>query len=243
MHRRHSSSDSFTSSSVPSRTSRHRTTDNVHRTRQLSTPNHDALVPGPSPSSLDRRGSASSSLGFIQSRPNMISSSPLASPTRPVAPSSSGSHRGVPNPLTSVTASGVSQIHRKKPVGYVSPVDDDLYDPYEAHPAAPVAERSDRQSLPPSQASASLEVGGQSSIVKQYVPPGFAEPTREVPWNREGPAMKTHGIAWLREGDPQELPTAPKGPRWEVARPPRPENVQGGSTWWESGSGGASYNV
>lgn len=60
------------------------------------------------------------------------------------------------------------------------------------------------------------------AVRKQYVPPGFPKPTREVPWNREGPAMRTHGVAWLRESEIGEagLPATPKGARWDVARPP-----------------------
>ncbi|WWC64722.1 uncharacterized protein I303_107333 [Kwoniella dejecticola CBS 10117] len=245
MHRRHSSVESISSSNKHSArhshtTAKQRTTaDHIHRPRHLSTPSHThtAQVPGPSPSSLDRRPSAASAIGLASSRPRLLSSSPLTSPrdvTQRSAPSSPIST--APSRRTSVT-----DIIDKKPTGYVSPMDDDLYDPYEAHPAAPASQHSARQSIP-SRNSASLDFAQKPPVTKQYIPPGFAKPTRSVPWNREGPAMKTHGIAWMREGDPQELPTAPKGPRWDVARPPRAENMKGG-TWWESGSGGVSYNI
>lgn len=46
--------------------------------------------------------------------------------------------------------------------------------------------------------------------------------------------MRTYGIAWKREGDPEKLPEGPEGPRWVQARPPRVDHVLGGS-WWESG--------
>ncbi|RXK37925.1 hypothetical protein M231_04814 [Tremella mesenterica] len=68
-----------------------------------------------------------------------------------------------------------------------------------------------------------------------YLPMGYPDPTRELAWNREGPPMKRHGVAWLRPDVP--LPDSPSGPRWTQARPPRVDVVMGGG-WWESGGEG-----
>ena len=118
------------------------------------------------------------------------------------------------------------------PPGYVSPTSHDTYDRYAAHPAAPPPDRVDRYLNNPT--SLTQETGIQPS---QYVPIGYATPTREIGWNRDGPAMKTHGVAWNRHTAGMVLPEIPEGPRWIQARPPRDDMVSGGA-WWESGGQG-----
>lgn len=157
--------------------------------------------------------------------------------------------------------------------GYISPLDDDPYDRYTAHPAAPTPPRADqhvntlprspgshqvsptvsllRVPTPPSGGAASVasetrslargavisETARSMGAPKVYTPLGHPLPKRHLPWNREGPAMRTHGVAWVRQDQVGEngLSVAPAGPRWDVARPPRGEMVTGGTGWWESG--------
>ncbi|OCF32399.1 hypothetical protein I316_05824 [Kwoniella heveanensis BCC8398] len=137
--------------------------------------------------------------------------------------------------------------------GYIPPLSDDEYDRYQAHPAPPPGPGSgtfESRSSPHSPTTSSLapSTGPDHNTPplgadvmpappKEYIPPAFPKPTRDVAWNRTGPAMKTHGIAWLREGEVGELPQAPKGPRYIVARPPRAETISGGN-WWSSGGEG-----
>ncbi|WWD03779.1 hypothetical protein V865_001835 [Kwoniella europaea PYCC6329] len=242
--RRHSSSDTSSSSSLPNESAHHKSHKHAERTRHLSTPHGGIpLVPSPSSASPDPGPSAGSALEFTSNISRHIPSSPQLFPQ--AASNLGGSYKSSPNSSRSRTSS-VTGLSAKKPVGYISPMDNEEYDPYEAHPAAPVPDRTDRHvnsaGLNVSETSPSPQTP-LSPAKKEYVPPGFAKPTREVPWNREGPAMKTHGIAWLREGDPHALPTAPKGPRWDVARPPRIDQTRNGS-WWESSGGRVnSYNV
>jgi hypothetical protein len=103
------------------------------------------------------------------------------------------------------------------------------YDRYMAHPAVPTPSRKE-VTAPPMR----MDV----KIVKpeDYRPPAFPAPTKPRPWNRDGPAMKTHGVAWGREAPEGQLPTGPAGPRWAQARPPRLDIQQTGN-WWESGVG------
>lgn len=109
----------------------------------------------------------------------------------------------------------------RRPQQYMSPSADEGYDRYVAHPAvtSPTTTTSSIMKNRP-------EIGARSvsaNVIpasKEYIPLGFARPTRDVAWNRDGPAMKTHGVAWHREAD--ILPLAPEGPRWTQARPPRP---------------------
>ncbi|WVQ93040.1 hypothetical protein IAU59_000104 [Kwoniella sp. CBS 9459] len=149
--------------------------------------------------------------------------------------SRSGSFSHSPSPR-------VSQEYSASSHGYVPPLSHIEYDRYEAHPAPPPGPDSNTfyaHSTPHSHtgsASGSTSPTGHTPPPpKEYIPPAFPKPTRDVKWNRTGPAMKTHGIAWLREGEVGELPHAPKGPRYIVARPPRAERISGGN-WWSSGS-------
>ncbi|ORX37404.1 hypothetical protein BD324DRAFT_448018 [Kockovaella imperatae] len=115
------------------------------------------------------------------------------------------------------------------------------YDPYSMHPAAPAPPRADRDILstsitqnidPPLSASTSSTAERSGT----YTPIGYAGPTRPVAWNRDGPAMKTYGVAWKKHVDGLVLPNEPQGPRWIQARPPRSGVVIGGE-WGQSGGG------
>ena len=105
------------------------------------------------------------------------------------------------------------------------------YDRYMAHPAAP-------SPLPGTARKTAPPLRMDLKIVKpeDYRPPAFPAPTKPLAWNRDGPAMKTHGVAWAREAPEGQLPTGPAGPRWAQARPPRLDFQQTGN-WWESGVG------
>jgi len=132
----------------------------------------------------------------------------------------------------SLHASQAKQYNARKS-GYIPPLSDEGYDRYSAHPAE--AEDPPRPPRPsPSHAQPPLSSVQTSSHSAQYIPVGFASPTKELAWNRDGPAMKTHGVAWNRNIDDLVLPARPQGPRLIQARPPREEMVTGGG-WWESG--------
>ena len=104
------------------------------------------------------------------------------------------------------------------------------YDRYMAHPAAPTISRQEVSAPPPMR----MDV----KVVKpeEYRPPSFPAPTKALAWNRDGPAMKTHGVAWKRDAPEGQIPTGPAGPRWAQARPPNLV-VQDRGNWWESGVG------
>ena len=127
----------------------------------------------------------------------------------------------------------LSQSDSRRPEKYLSPSAAEGYDRYVAHPAIPsptTIDRSAQQQQLQREAFGSQPVSGTQNA--EYIPLGYARPTRELEWNRDGPAMKTHGVAWKR--DAAVLASAPEGPRWVQARPPREMAVQGGG-WWESG--------
>lgn len=119
-------------------------------------------------------------------------------------------------------------------VGGYAPTEEeeDDYDRYMARPAAPTPLRN--EAVPKTAPPLRMDL----KIVKpeDYRPPAFPAPTKPRPWNRDGPAMKTHGVAWGREAPEGQLPTGPAGPRWAQARPPRLDLQQTGN-WWESGVG------
>lgn len=120
--------------------------------------------------------------------------------------------------------------------GYIPPDSEHGYDPYEAHPApAPAPTTSTpTASLDKSKAPTKPPGAGLKHVTPDsYRPPGFPKPVKELAWNREGPAMKTHGVAWLREAEPDALPCGPAGPRYIQARPPAVA-VQNGGSWWDS---------
>lgn len=122
--------------------------------------------------------------------------------------------------------------------GYIPPSTDDGdgYDRYTAHPAAPTPRRAEPSSRPTG-ADPPRGAGLNHVTADTYRPPGLPKPNKEIPWNRDGPAMRTYGIAWLREGDVEALPGGPAGPRWIQARPPASAAVaQSGDSWWESGA-------
>lgn len=121
--------------------------------------------------------------------------------------------------------------------GYIAPNTDDGYDRYTAHPAAPVPPRIDTATASSGPATPPRGAGLKHVTADTYRPPGLPKPLKEIGWNRDGPAMRTYGIAWLREGDADALPGAPAGPRWIQARPPASAaTAQGGASWWESGA-------
>ncbi|KAK1927367.1 hypothetical protein DB88DRAFT_477765 [Papiliotrema laurentii] len=167
---------------------------------------------------------------------------PLASPSLP------SSHRPPPRSVMepespaqptpsiyqpSTPPSGTIRTKRDAPPGYISPISDDMYDRYSTHPAAPQPDRSDRHGSQRMNHSSS----GSTGDGFHYLPPGYARPTKDLEWNRDGPAMKTYGIAWKRHRDDIVLPHGPAGPRWVQAKPPRAAVVMGGG-WWESGGAG-----
>jgi hypothetical protein len=120
------------------------------------------------------------------------------------------------------------------PAGH-TPSEDEDYDRYTAHPAVP-SERADHEPQAKSRRPA-LGMDLKNIPAAEYRPPCFPPvPSKKLKWNREGPAMKTHGVAWLRDTPDGPLPTGPQGPRWAQARPPNLDLPQDGN-WWESGVG------
>lgn len=118
--------------------------------------------------------------------------------------------------------------------GYVGPTSDEGYDRYTAHPAAPVPPRVDVSAEKLAEAAKPPTGAGLKHVTRDtYRPPGLPKPLKEIGWNRDGPAMRTHGIAWLREGTAEALPGRPAGPRWIQARPPA-SALSSGVSWWES---------
>lgn len=76
-----------------------------------------------------------------------------------------------------------------------------------------------------------------------YLTPGFPKPTRAIAWNRDGPTMKSLGIAWHRDvALDAPMSRAPSGPSWQQAAPPKygpilPDRASShGSGWWEAAS-------
>jgi hypothetical protein len=67
--------------------------------------------------------------------------------------------------------------------------EEDDYDRYMAHPAAP-------SPLPGAAPKTAPPLRMDLKIVKpeDYRPPAFPAPTKPLAWNRDGPAMKTHGV-------------------------------------------------
>ncbi|GFZ48819.1 hypothetical protein JCM24511_06568 [Saitozyma sp. JCM 24511] len=143
--------------------------------------------------------------------------------------------------LPSESAGGRTKFD--KPVGYVSALSHEGYDRYAAHPAAPAVQSAGNRTMPNGLATQTSAGGLDDGQVETdeyrdggYLPLGYARPTREIGWNRDGPAMKTYGVAWGRKAGPA-LPDGPRGPSWVQARPPRAELVLGGE-WLASGGTG-----
>jgi hypothetical protein len=117
------------------------------------------------------------------------------------------------------------------------------YDRYAAHPAAPAVLSAGNRTISIGIVTQTSPSGPDDRQVEseEYrdggcLPLGYSRPTREIGWNRDGPAMKTYGVAWGRKAGPV-LPDGPRGPSWVQARPPRAELVLGGE-WWASGGTG-----
>ncbi|WWC85807.1 uncharacterized protein L201_000674 [Kwoniella dendrophila CBS 6074] len=270
-HRRHSTAGISESGSNDTASSHTPNEPHRHRARHLSSPHGEIpLVPLPSSASLPRRSSTTINKVPTRPKPKQASSSPLISSSQPrpfPSPSTNGSiasqsdlSRLHPDREIDTARSRISSMSKdldRKPAGYISPLEEHFYDDDEAHPA--FASRPYTPKTPESQYLSRSDSGSQvnrdgnsdneqvqfPTPKKNYMPPGFAKPTREVKWNREGPAMRTHGIAWLREGDPNNLPTSPKGPRYIIARPPNIDhNSTNADKWWSTGVGGdISYNT
>ena len=124
-------------------------------------------------------------------------------------------------------------------LGHRTKVDEAGYDPYSMHPAAATPPRADRDTVGDTMVPAPVTGLAPPAPAGKYpngvyYPPGYAKPTRQVEWNRDGPAMKTHGVAWKKGADDLVLPDRPMGPRWLQARPPRTNVVVGGG-WGQSG--------
>lgn len=130
-----------------------------------------------------------------------------------------------PSPITATPGAYTST-----PGGYApTEEEEDEYDRYAAHPAAPTPSRKEITAPP-------LRMDLKVVKPEDYRPPSFPAATKALAWNRDGPAMKTHGIAWARKAPEGPLPTGPAGPRWAQARPPNLV-VQDRGNWWESGVG------
>ncbi|KAK8853308.1 hypothetical protein IAR55_004012 [Kwoniella newhampshirensis] len=259
MSRRHTSSESTTASSLltlPVQPIHHRVVDQLRRTRYVSTPHRMSRSDsGYFSTDPHRPGLQCLDTSRYLEHKDDHRNSPAISPLN-LEKSSLSSERAPPSraasPRSRTNSSAVYDVqgHRERPripPGYISPLADDGYDRHSPHPAAPVPERAERQlrtTRSHQSSSQPSEAGRQTSQSvstkpENYIPIGYARPVNEIPWNRTGPAMKTHGIAWLREGNPEALPDGPEGPRWEIARPPRAGQVLGGG-WWQSGGDGTS---
>lgn len=104
------------------------------------------------------------------------------------------------------------------------------------------------QAMMPSASMSTMTVSPQTPADKplmtsDYLTPGFPKPTRPIAWNRDGPTMKSPGIAWHRDVAPDApLSPAPSGPSWQQAAPPNygpilPDRASShGSGWWEAAS-------
>jgi len=140
------------------------------------------------------------------------------------------------NPLPEQPQEALTHLNSGKrsrsETSYVSPLSRDGYDRYAAHPNVPTDE-TDRYTTHASSPTITQE-GNAAAMKPEYVPVGSAAPTKELAWNRDGPAMKTHGVAWKRHSENLVLPKGPQGPRLIQAKPPRVDIVTGGG-WWESG--------
>lgn len=127
------------------------------------------------------------------------------------------------------------------PLGYISPTTiHEAYDRYSTHPAAPAPDRMDRMERHLQSSATSSSPNSPTDMILMgdaYLPVGYARPTKELEWNRDGPAMKTYGVAWKRHSDDLVLPKGPEGPRWVQARPPRVDVLSGGG-WSQSGGRG-----
>lgn len=135
---------------------------------------------------------------------------------------------GLPRSADFASSTLNSTIHTGTTDGYIPPLSQIPYDRYAPHPASPTTNISSQTPIP-----FQTQAQSQQRIHQEYLPPGYADPTREIEWNRDGPAMKTYGVAWKRDvpGGPG-LALGPSGPRWVQARPP-PERLGGG--WGFSG--------
>ena len=212
------------------------TSSNTHhprRRRHVSTPHRKR---NPEPSDTFGFTSSSSGSSTIDLSPLdealPATQAPLAVSTRP--------------PPSSRTLASI-RTKSDAPPGYISPLEDEPYDRYSTHPAAPAPDRVDRavgqavDTIPAVMSVSPVHPRTDTQFVENsgaqsYLPVGYARPTKDFPWNRDGPAMKTYGVAWQRDAG-GALPDAPEGPRWVQARPPRAQVVQGGG-WWESGGQG-----
>jgi hypothetical protein len=122
------------------------------------------------------------------------------------------------------------------PNGYgTARTEEEDFDRYTAHPAVSVPPRMDI-TAGSSPATSPRRMDVKDVKPADYRPPAFPAPTKALAWNRDGPAMKTYGVAWKREAPDGQLPSGPAGPRWAQARPPRLDLQQTGN-WWESGAG------
>ncbi|OWZ33453.1 sulfite reductase (NADPH) hemoprotein beta-component [Cryptococcus neoformans AD2-60a] len=239
--RRHTAShvteSTHTPSSLPISPPIHKTLHQLKRTRHNSSPH----APTSESSSYNEQAASGFTVDFTTSPPTPPRSRTDSNPSTPV--SKQFPHPNTDSPHKTALNSSVAPSERNGPAGYVSSLFDDPYDRYATHPNAPTPDGIEKLlslssspspsiSKPPSTPLRPLQPKAPKD--GDYIPPGFAKPTKNLSWNRDGPAMRTYGIAWKREGDPEKLPEGPEGPRWVQARPPRVDHVLGGS-WWESG--------
>ena len=136
-----------------------------------------------------------------------------------------------------VRRSNSGPIHESKSdsldYGYSCEEEDEEDGSYMMHPAAPTSLRPDTNRKEPATPAAPRSPPPK----KEYIPLGYADPTRQdIEVNRDGPAMKTYGVAWKRHYDGIVLPPRPSGPSFVQARPPRPDLIEGGE-WNQSGGG------
>lgn len=242
MERRHTAShipeSTHASSSLPISPPIHKTLHQLKRTRH----NSSSRALSFESSSYDEQATSGSTIDFTMSSPMSSRSSAGSNQSTPVNKQFPHLKADSPRKIA-LNFPVVHSEERNSSAEYVSPLFDDPYDRYATHPNAPTPDRIEKLlSLSPYPSPSTAKPSStplrppQPKAPKDghYTPPGFAKPTKNLSWNRDGPAMRTYGIAWKREGDPEKLPEGPEGPRLVQARPPRVDHVLGGS-WWESG--------
>ena len=201
----------------------------------------------PTPGRIDRPRMTLEALNTPRVRSESAQEEGKATRSRPNRPVSMSQPRHAPGPRSPTSPLAASPFgndyfalppaeqrgrsHRNRAASHPAISD---HSGYSATESALSARPPKPRTLP--QASQQSSSTGTSPLPAQrqttYLPVGYPDPTRDLKWNREGPAMRTHGIAWMR--DVVDLPDGPAGPRWVQARPPRVDVTQGGS-WWESG--------
>lgn len=191
------------------------------------TPSISSVSPSKATSLTERRlkQAGRPALSTIASTVDFTSSNPSVAQSARPRPNLDMSELGAALPPGPITAS---------PTVYTTSTEQEVYDRYTAHPAAPVPSSRD---VAPNKGAPPLRMDVKNVKPGDYRPPCFPGPTNNnLKWNRDGPAMRSHGIPWAGDSPEGQLPTGPAGPRWAQARPPRLD-LQHSGNWWESGVG------